>query len=165
MTFVTSAIGQENIAYSRLDSTTNVPLDANTIYTFKLTLENSATQLANALFLRSVDIFTSTSATAIGIKIDTGYGFASGAIFADYQAPGNQILKIEEIQKVDSYGKDDSTAIHHYSYFNFRVKFRAYALLRWGPSTLIWIDFPTSALVGTLPTAVTSTDVDSTVTL
>ncbi|MCP3681889.1 MAG: hypothetical protein GY861_04290, partial [bacterium] len=165
MTFVPSATGEENIAYCRLDSTTNVPLVANTKYTFKLTLANSATQLVNAIFLRSVDIFTSTSATSIGVKVDTGYGFASGVIFADYQASGNQLLKIEEIKKVDSSGADDTTSTYQYGTFSFRVKFKSYSLLRWGPSAILWFDFPSSSLVGTLPTAVTSTDVDSTVTL
>ncbi len=99
--WVQSPTGDENICYCQItdNKTTLVPLSAGINYRLQITLPN-ATQKPVAIFWRNFDLFTTTHNSVNGLNIDIGNNFGSGAMFNDHILIGNQLLKIEAIEKI-----------------------------------------------------------------
>jgi len=149
-----------DFAYSTTSSSNGrVPLKTGITYRFEITLPN-ASQKPSAIFWRNFDLYTTTSNNLKAQYIDSGFSFASGAIFDNYSSVSNDVVSIVGINKVDYSYKDITTNTYHYEKFNIRLQLRIQAFIR-GVDLLLYVKFPTSDLVAALPITYFTTDVDS----
>jgi len=155
-----SPTGEENICYCQIIDEDNlvVPLDGVSSYQLQIELPN-LTQKPAAIFWRNFDLYTTTSNTMKGLKIDICNSFGSGAIFADYKLSTNKLVNLETISKITA-GLDDLSKNYQYSTFDVRLKIKVYGVIR-GADAFFNFIYPDYNLVAVLPNAYVSTDIDA----